>query len=110
MSIGLKIKKIRTDLGLSVKTLSSQAGVSRSYLTLVENGERRLPKRLVGKLARTLKIPKETVYEWYLEQELTRAGIRSKESHQLIKMVLKMTVKEKESLLTILKIGEMSQR
>lgn len=51
MSIGLKIKKIRIDLGLSVKTLSNQTGVSRSYLTLIENGERPLPKRLVEKVA-----------------------------------------------------------
>lgn len=106
MSIGIKIKKTRLELGLSVKTVSDQAGVSRSYLTLIENGERHLPKRLVGKLAKALKLPKETVYDWYLEQELSRVGIKGKESHDLIKEVLKMTIKEKESLLTILKIGQ----
>lgn len=103
MPIGLKIKKIRIDLDLSVETLSSQVGVSRSYLTLIENGERRLPKKLVGKLASALKIPKETVYEWYLEQELNEVGITGKKSHELIQEVLKMTPKEKESLLGVLR-------
>ena len=103
MFIGLKIKKIRIVLGLTVWSLSQKLGVSRSYLTLMENGERRLPKRLIGKLAKALRISEETAYEWYLEQELRRAGITDKKSHELIKSVLKMTSREKESLLTILK-------
>ena len=103
MSIGLRIKKIRISLGFSVKTLSNQTGASRSYLTLIENGERRLPKRLVGKLAEGLRLPRGTVYEWYLEQELREVGIRDEKSHELIKKILKMTVVEKESLLRVLK-------
>ena len=103
MSIGLKIKKVRIELGLSVKTLSNQIGVSRTYLTLIENGERRLPKKLVGKLAKELNLPKRTIYEWYLEQELNEVGITGKKSHELIQEVLKMTPKEKESLLGILR-------
>lgn len=101
--IGLKIKNIRMGLGLTAGTLSQELGVSRSYLTLMENEERRLPKRLVGKLAKAFKLPKETVYDWYLEQELEAAGITNKKSHELIKKVLKMTPKEKESLLKVLK-------
>lgn len=106
MSIGPEIKKVRLGLKLTTRILAVELGVSRSYLTLVENSRRRLPKKLVSKLAGVLKLPEETVYEWYLEQELTRAGIKGKESHDLIKRVLKMTIKEKESLLTILKIGQ----
>ena len=103
MFIGLKIKKIRIGLNLTVWSLSQKLGVSRSYLTLMENGERRLPKRLIGKLAKALRISEKTDYEWYLEQELRGAGITDKKSHELIKSVLKMTSREKESLLTILK-------
>lgn len=103
LSIGLKIKNIRAGLGLTVGSLSQGLGVSRSYLTLIENGERRLPKGLVGKLAKAFKLPKETVYDWYLEQELREMGIKNKKSHELIKKVLKMTTKEKESLLQVLK-------
>jgi len=103
MSIGTKIKNIRIGLGLTVGFLSTEIGVSRSYLTLMENGERRLPKRLVEKLAKAFRLPKETVYDWYLEQELGKAGITNKKSHELIKKVLKMTPKEKESLLKVLR-------
>lgn len=95
MSIGLRIKKNRIDLGLSAKTLSNQIGVSRSYLTLIENGERHLPKKMVGKLAQALRVPKETVYEWYLDQKLAEVGIRDKKSQHLIKVVLNMTIKRK---------------
>lgn len=91
-------------LGLTVGFLSQELGISRSYLTLIENGERRLPKKLVEKLAKTFNLPKETVYEWYLEQELREMEITNKKSHQLIKEVLKMTAKEKESLLKVLRV------
>lgn len=79
-------------------------GVSRSYLTLIENGERRLPKSLVGKLAKALLLPKHTIYDWFLEQELTETEITDTKSHELIKEVMKMTTKEKQSLLTVLGI------
>ena len=92
MSIGLKIKKIRVDLGLSVKTLSSQIRSSRSYLTLIENGNRPLPKRLVEKVAKALKLPKKTVYEWYLEQEFKKMGFTDKRSLQLIQKFLRESV------------------
>lgn len=90
-------------LDLTVESLSQELGVSRSYLTLIENGERRLPKRLVGKLAKAFKLPKLTVYDWYLEQGLREAGVTDKKSHELIKKVLKMTPREKESLSKVLK-------
>lgn len=94
-------------LGLTVDSLSRELGGSRSYLTLIENGQRRLPKHLVSKLAKAFKLPKNTIYDWYLEQELGAMGIKEKKSYEIIKKVLKMTIKEKESLLRILK-GEKS--
>ena len=103
MYIGLKIRKARAGLKLTVRLLAVELGISHGYLTLIENRKRPLPKELVAKLARVLKLPKATVYEWYLEQELIRAGIKDKKSHELIKMLLKMTLKEKESLLKVIR-------
>lgn len=103
MIIGPKIKNIRIGLGLTIGFLSAEIGISRSYLTLIENGKRRLPKRLVGKFAKAFRLPKETVYDWYLEQEFKAVGIINKKSHELIKKILKMTLEEKESLLKVLK-------
>lgn len=99
----IKIKNIRLGLGLTVEDLSQKLGISRSYLTLVENGERRFPRHLVGKLSKALYLTKSTVYDWYLEQELREAGITDKKSHELITTMLKMNSKEKESLLKVLK-------
>ncbi|MBU4016241.1 helix-turn-helix domain-containing protein [Patescibacteria group bacterium] len=98
-TLGSKIKNIRVGLGLTVEDLSQKLGVSRSYLTLIEGGKRRLPRRFVKGLAKTLHLSECTVYDWFLEQKLVEAGITDKKSHELIKNVLKMTVKEKESLL-----------
>lgn len=103
MSIGIKIKKVRLELKLTTKILAVELGVSRSYLTLIENGERRLPKRLIGNLAKALSLHRETIYEWYFEQELSEVGITNKKSYELIQQILKMTPKEKESLLRVLK-------
>jgi len=93
MIIGLKIKNVRIGLGLTVEFLSAKLGVSRSYLTLIENGKRRLPKRLVKKLATAFKLPKETVYNWYFEQEFKALGINRK-SYELIERVLKRRPKK----------------
>ena len=106
VTIGSKVKNVRISLGLTVEFLATEIGVSRSYLTLIENGERRLPKRLVGKLAKTLGLSKGTVYEWYLEQELREVGITDKKSYELMKSMLRMTSKEKESLLKVFKDGK----
>lgn len=97
-------------LGLTVGSLSQELGVSKTYLTLMENGKRRLPKRLVGKLAKAFKLPKKTVYDWYLEQELREAGVKDKKSYEIIKEILQMTAKEKESLLQVLKEGKISSQ
>lgn len=102
-NIGLKVKNIRQGLGLTVDNLSQRLGVSRSYLTLIENGKRPLPKQLVRDLAKALHLPKNTVYDWFLEQELIEAGITDKKSHELIKDILKLTVKEKANLLNIIR-------
>ncbi len=102
-NVGLKVKNIRQGLGLTIENLSQKLGVSHSYLTLIENGKRRLPKQFVKDLAKALHLPKDTVYDWFLEQELVEAGITDKKSHELIKSVLKMTLNEKESLLKIIR-------
>lgn len=103
LPIGVKIKKARIGLNLTTRLLAARVGVSHSYLILIEKGQRRFPKRLVEKLGKALELSRKTVYEWYLEQELIRAGIVDKKSHELIKNVLKMISKEKESLLEVIR-------
>ncbi len=97
MIIGLKIKNVRVGLGLTVRLLSAKLGVSRSYFTLIENGKRRLPKRLVEKLATAFKLPKETAYNWYFEQEFKALGINNRKSYELIERVMKRPPKKKRA-------------
>lgn len=105
IAVGLKIRNVRVSWGLSVEFLARELEVSRTYLTLIENGKRHLPKKLVEKLAKAFRLPKETVYEWYFEQELEAMDVKNKKSRELIFKILKMTPREKESLLKAFQRG-----
>ena len=99
----IRIKNIRRGLGLTVGSLAQKLDISRSYLTFIENGDRPLPRRLVPKLATAFRLPQQVVHDWYLDQELEKSGIARKTSRDLIRMILKMTPAEKQSLLQVLK-------
>ncbi len=79
MSIGTQIKQTRLKKGLSAETLATRIGISRSYLTLIENNQRYLPKSLVKLLARAFKLSPQVIYQWYVDQELSRAGVDPQE-------------------------------
>jgi transcriptional regulator with XRE-family HTH domain len=67
---GIRIQKKRRERGLTVQQLASCIGVSRSYLTLIENGKRSFPKKLVIPLAKSLKLSKKVVYQWFLQDAM----------------------------------------
>lgn len=77
--IGEKLKQARLKTGTSVEKLASKIGISHSYLTLIENDQRYLPKRLIKKLTQLLELPSQTIYHWYVDQELSRAGVDPEE-------------------------------
>jgi len=67
MGFGNKVKLERKKNSLSAEALAVLCGVSRSYITLIEN-EKRLPgKKVIPKLALALKLKTEEVINWYLE-------------------------------------------
>lgn len=53
-AIGLKIKARRKELGMTQAALAEQAGVSASYVTLIETGKRSVGGALLGRIARAL--------------------------------------------------------
>ena len=67
---GEKIQKRRRYLHLTDLNLGHDIGVSRSYVTLIENGKRKVPKKLVIPLARALKLSKKVVYQWFLRDAI----------------------------------------
>jgi len=64
---GKQLLKERKKRGYTTEKLARACGISRSYITLIENG-RRLPGRsIIPKLAAALQIETGTVLNWYLE-------------------------------------------
>ncbi len=51
----LRLKELRLERGLSTTELAARAGVSRGYISLVENGHRQINARLLDALSKALK-------------------------------------------------------
>lgn len=47
--------------------IAKACGISRSYITLIENGRRNPGKKILIKIAVVLQIKKAVVINWYLE-------------------------------------------
>ena len=56
MTIGDRIKKIRTEKGLSTYALSKKAGISQSTVSKLENGKRKADNIILEKLADALNV------------------------------------------------------
>ena len=60
LKIGPKIKAFRRQMGLQANKLSTQLGISPSYLALIEGGKRRIDGDLLLKICEKLNIDKQT--------------------------------------------------
>lgn len=56
MKIGERIKKIRTEKGMSTYTLATMTGVSQSAISKLENGKRKADNKILEKLAGALNV------------------------------------------------------
>jgi transcriptional regulator with XRE-family HTH domain len=52
---------------LSASELAKASGISRSYITLMENGKRLPGKNVIPKIAKALNMKLVTIINWYLE-------------------------------------------
>ncbi|GIG38031.1 transcriptional regulator [Cellulomonas pakistanensis] len=57
MTVGRRVRRIRTERGISQEALAGAVGVHRTYLGGVERGERNLTLRSVERLADRLGVP-----------------------------------------------------
>jgi transcriptional regulator with XRE-family HTH domain len=64
---GERLRKEREKKGLTAEKFAKACGVSRSYITLIENGQRLPGKKNIAKIAVVLNIKTEIVLNWYLE-------------------------------------------
>ena len=67
MIFGKKLLTERKKNNLSAQQLSSACGVSRSYITLMENGQRVPGQKIIPKIAKALNLKTDIVLNWYLE-------------------------------------------
>ena len=64
---GAELRKERIKKGLTVLKVARACGLSRSYITLIENGLRLPGKKNISKIAAALKVKTGVVLNWYLE-------------------------------------------
>lgn len=64
---GENLKEERKRQNLTVQLLANECGISRSFITLIENGRRLPGKKVIPKIANALNIKTSVVLNWYLE-------------------------------------------
>lgn len=66
-TFGEQLLKERKKKRLTALKIAKSCGVSRSYITLIENGRRLPGKKHIRKIASTLHVEAGVVLNWYLE-------------------------------------------
>ena len=67
MLFGERLLKERKRNKLSAEQLAKACGISRSYITLIENKKRLPGRKVIPKLAAALKLKTNIIINWYLE-------------------------------------------
>lgn len=67
MLFGDRLRAERKKRHLSAEELAEICGISRSYITLIENGQRLPSKKVIPKLAEALHKKTNIIINWYLE-------------------------------------------
>jgi len=65
---GEQLKEERKRQNLTAQVVADLCGVSRSYLTLIENGKRLPGKKVLPKIALALHLKTVVILNWYLEE------------------------------------------
>ena len=95
MSFAKNLRTERKKLGLSAKELAKRAHVSRSYITLLENGKRFPTKTIVAKITRGLGVESWVVEEWFLEDQLKKLGIKDKKILYKLRLIIEPFLRTK---------------
>lgn len=67
MVFGKRLRNERKKNKISAQAVADACGVSRSYITLIENGNRLPGKKVIPKIANAFNIKPSVVIDWYLE-------------------------------------------
>lgn len=66
-SFGEELRSSRKKEGFTTSVLAAKCGISRSYITLMENNKRLPGKKIIPKIAAALGLKTVIVLNWYLE-------------------------------------------
>jgi len=69
---GERLREERKKQHMTVNAVAQNCGISRSYITLIENGRRAPGKRILAKIAGALHVKVSVVLNWYLEDVAER--------------------------------------
>jgi transcriptional regulator with XRE-family HTH domain len=67
MVFGKKLYLERKKIHLTAEDLAKACAISRSYITLMENGKRLPGKKIIPKIAHVLHKKPNIIINWYLE-------------------------------------------
>jgi transcriptional regulator with XRE-family HTH domain len=67
LSFGENLRITRKEKKLTVQAVADACGVSRSYITLIENNKRLPGKKIISKIAAALGLKTVVTLNWYLE-------------------------------------------
>ena len=67
MTFAEEFSSQRKKLNISQEDVGKSIGVSRTYITLIENGKRLPGKKHLLKIAEALKLKRHEVINWYLQ-------------------------------------------
>lgn len=87
MNLGESIKYCRTVRQLTQKELADESGISKSYLCLIEQGEREASMTVLQSLSKTLRIPVAILVLIASESEELEGDISKKNIQGLNKLV-----------------------
>lgn len=73
-SFGQQLRAEREKLGLTTQDVANKCGVTRSYLTLIENGRRLPGKNVLPKIAAAIGLTNTVLINWYLDDIRTKVS------------------------------------
>lgn len=96
MSFAKNLRNERKKLGLSTQELARKIGISRSYITLLENGKRPPTKTIIRKIAKGSGIKSWLVEEWFLEDQFKKFGIKDKQILYKLRLIIEPFLRTKK--------------
>jgi len=103
MSEGKKIREYRERKNLSVTELAKRIGVSRSYLSRMETGERPIKTDILNKIANAIGIP---IQEFYSDQDMRSFDNKGEEIIVIDKKRHNLDNFTNEEILEFIRIGK----